>query len=752
MSAIRRILLLVPVFVLGCQSGAKTQKAEQSTEPGAKNPNAFKKLVKTSAKPKFYSAEERLSFAFSQLKEGCELVGGTFDQRSRSCECPDLANGTPQFYTTKSTPNQLLAAVGRCYEARPLLQEENVFPTFEDMVKRGGAETFYHSVKNQYDRGLGSDYILNLKSVHKKNTAYMETVAKALDKRRPHVYFSSGFGQDAKTILHIDRDIDANASPYDPATIKSLSKVWDRYKRSKDDRTEFVYPLFARDFTNITPIMGPKVAGNKGYDFPKIPSDNPHAAQLAKVKAAVQLLTGYLNGGATSRGNFQEDVQILSEGCHLRCLATTKFTVEGTGFRYERMYLHGTVVYARLLEYEGDLIAARMSYSSQVILGNGNGISAVIINEKDTSGIIGARHVTMYDENLQFTTDFKEALSIPASGVGKGVDIDLEPVVVLDSGLDANDAETMRWLKRGPNVAQKYGDGGSLLGWWNAPKADPAGTSYAKFYDGMYTDDYNALPASENYVNHLAKHVVGFHRSVGEVGFVPFSPHWQVSRNSALYEVMAKTKARIVLVPKIMQVDGATSCPRNNTYLDPQYLFVLQTGYGGLENPTDVCLPNLRDATNRIVVASGLYGPTSVASWSDAGEQFADLSESAIGKLGMDGGKGQSFAAAKVAHIAAVIAKRHGEVLSNDLIRMAILLSVNVDFNRPNSTRTGGDFDPDSALKAAQHMADVLAGKKKLGEVTSRSDLMANIIKASGALTDDEQVRKQVARLIANGI
>lgn len=764
----RIAFLVLPLALVGCGGGGGSNSPSDDSVPDTpkpRNPTAFKLLKKAPIVPEVHSQSKRMEVAFGEMREGCAEVGGTFNERTLTCLCPDRADGIPQFFVTKTESKEIPVFQPQCFAGRTHL-DRKIDSSYNALVRKYGASGFFTSVRNLFDPRIDADHQINLNVRHKDNEEYMYRVAAAFDEREPVIFLDPNFADSrdaAQTTINVDLDISATEPPYDPATLKSLAKVWDRYKINEKDRTRFDFHFYARYFESITPITGPKLPGNLGFDFPEIPADNPDAEDIARLKAATTVLTDYLNGGRMFRDAFVTDVRILTEGCHLRCFVTTAYELGGLEYRYERMYLYGTVVYSRLMEYSGDLQAAGMSYRTMALLGKGNGISAVFVNRRNTADLGASWTVAMYDEKLKLSTEFKDTLIDNRFKLKENVTInnsrlkETESVIILGSGMDYRDSAVLNWVKRGPHQSFDYLKGGSILGWWDIPAGDSNAYHYSRFYDGFFRNNYGAVAQKEsNYLNQVARHVVGFHSKTGDVSFVPFSNDRRLQHGSELYKAMAKTGARVVLGLDQQQVGANKSCAIDNAYLDGKYLFILQAGYGGRVNPDVACLPNVKTGPNRIVVASGFIDGESTADWGDRGDDFADISANPFDgfEQGSDlpGGEGQSFAAARVAHTTAKLLKQFRKELNPEQVRLAILLSAQMHHEWINDTRTGGTFNADNAQKAAQYMADVINGEITIPTDLTREQLMARIVKASGALRDPARIDKQVQRLVAKGI
>lgn len=701
-------------------------------------------------------SKKRKKAAFEEYRKLCSSVENTvYDERDQVCRCENIGEKKYKFSLVKSRRARRHIEP-RCVEVSSLKPPEG-FSSFEELLKESGRDDF---IKVFEGRSQKHRTISTFKFAKELSDNFYYALARELDINPIELdlppYYGIGGG------LFVNVGYSQGLADELNWEFKNLSNIWGNYSRTPALLIGPKYSLFVRDAKRFRAIVGMPKSNRRGWDFPNVPKVDNNYEELKDLRLATIDLNKYLFRGGEELQDSKMYVSIIEDGCHLRCFTSLEYTSHGKKFRYEKMYIYGEIVAARLLRFEGDVISPGGAYSSMVYFGKGDSISTVVVNRKSTEGVSAGWVLDIYDENMDMIIQYDEtrihdpssllsALAIPNEKIEEST-----PVLLLEGLIDYRDADLMRWVKKGPYRSKSYLSGGSVLGWKNAAKNDVMGYQYSSFFDGLFTDNLNNPSAEEQYyhANIVGRQILGSMTNDVPISLVPTSSHdYTNDRMQNLYRIVNESGARVINYSAIVLVDGEKSCPLNDTRLSVEALWVLGAGNDNLENPRDTCEQNMKPKHRRLVVAANIEGGLELEYYSDFGTDYADLSASGVGQdMHGDRYEGTSYAAPKVSNAAATIVNRYGSNLTNQLIRLAILLSVDVNVDSPMKTRSGGRLNKENALAAAAYMNGIIDGSIDFPYNLTKRQIMARIIKASGSLTDDRKISKQVDWLVSNGI
>lgn len=748
-----KFLVYILVFLsIGCGRTTNASNSGKQTEASLQ----LQPLIKPENDHVIVGSGKRKEIAFSAYKNLClSIENTTFHQRDQVCQCTDQGDEKYKFTLVKSRRDRKKNEA-RCEQIQPLNPPDG-FETFAEYLKASGASEFKKSFENISRKYRTKPVFKFGKSLP---SGFLTAFANSLDANPLYPDIPQYYGLGGNQFVHIGYGQD-DAGPI-KWYFKRLSTIWGNYSRTPAALLGPKYSLFVRSPEGLSAVLGVPGQKRNGWNFPNVPKDDENFEELNNLRIATAELNEYLFGGGMRMLKFKTHTSIIEEGCHLRCFVSNEFKSQGRSFRYEKMYIYGEIVAARLLRFEGDVLSPGATYSSMVYFGKNDAISAVVVNRRNTDSVSAGWVLDVYDEKLEkvyrydetrieSSSALLEALAIPNDSIESST-----PVVLLEGILDYRDFEVMKWIKKGPYRSKSYLLGGSVFGWKNAGKGDSMGYQYSSFYDGLFTDDLDNPSPDEKYyhANIVGRQVLGPIDQNYHLSLIPTSSfEYTNDRMADLYRIVRESGARVINYSAIVLVDGANSCPLNDTRLSVDALWVLGAGNDGLEDPTDTCEQNLEPKHRRLVVAANAEDSLELEYYSDFGRNYADLSAGGVGydRYG-NSYEGTSFAAPKVSHTAATIINRYGSKLSNQLVRLAILLSVDVDVYSPMSTRSGGRLNKDNAIKLAGYMSGIVDGSIDFPYNLTKKQIMARLIRASGSLTNDDEIAKQVEWLVSNGI
>lgn len=748
-------LYAVCFLLLGCGRTTAAEQNENSGDP-AKKLVKLQPIIKPEKSHVIVGPEKRKKIAFAEYRNICLSIEGTeYDERDEVCRCKAKPNKNLKFTLVKNIKNRRRIEP-RCEEIYPLSQPKG-YDSFSKFLAEVGLLKFREWFKNVQQKNRASPEFHFSSNI--PDEAYFD-LANDLDSKPLFLDIPQSYGRGNVLNLRIGYGQSDASSLKTP--IKQLTRVWGSFSRSIFQVYGPRYDLFMRDFSSLRSLAGLSSDDRSGWKFPTVPASNRNKAELNRLKLASETLSKFLfQNGPEPRG-VRYKVDIIEDGCHLRCFVSMEFSTNGDKFRYEKMYIYGEIVASRLVRFDRDVVTSGGVYASLAYFGRGDSISVVVVNKKNTEDLSAGWEMDVYDENLNPMVRFEEnripepsvlleALSIPNQDIEN-----TSPVILLEGLVDYRDSFFMKWVKKGPYRSTNYLSGGSLLGWKNAIKKDNEGFYYSDFYDGFFTSNlYNPEPEEKYFhANIVGRQIIGFGGQVGAVSIVPTSWNdYTNDRMEGLYTTAQLSNARVINLSGIVQTDGGHSCPLNDTRFTTAAIWVLGAGNDSLENPKDTCEQNLKPLHRKLVVAANVEGTLELEAYSDFGVDYADLSASGISyDMHGDMYEGTSFAAPKVSNTAATIINMYGSNLSNQLVRLAILLSVDVDVYSPMKTRTGGRLNKPHAIEAARFMSGVIDGSIDFPYNLTKKQIMARIIRASGSLSDEDEIQKQVDWLVSNGI
>lgn len=294
-------------------------------------------------------------------------------------------------------------------------------------------------------------------------------------------------------------------------------------------------------------------------------------------------------------------------------------------------------------------------------------------------------------------------------------------IVLCDSGITFDDAHVNSALLVGDHLPRSEKSSGSLFGWLDAPTTDVAGLLDGVRGTALGIMPFEAFPAIHG--GSIASILLERHDP--KLRIVSASAERCVRQPDALKELATwdlahasefnkkNGRIRVVNLSASDYVDADACATRFPTGLDSHYLWVTAAGNSGrrytTEDPLSRCPQTLPNRANLLVVAAA-EASNSPWRYSDVGSTYADLAADCTGKSGSCGGTSNS--APRVSRTAALIVQKYGDAISNEMVRMAILLGVTVPMPAP-PYRSGGYHSHDDAMSASGSLIEKNLGQSK---------------------------------------
>jgi len=419
----------------------------------------------------------------------------------------------------------------------------------------------------------------------------------------------------------------------------------------------------------------------------------------------------------------------ILEGCRVACEIAAEWPLDHDGLAYSirriRRYHRGTLLDERLELTSPDRhqLVGWVSYD----LGSHPNLLATLTYD----GTPFLPTVSLYDSALlqrdQARFDTKALAQVdrwtevvaaaPPLAAGDAAIVVCEG----DVGGALDDAVLSTAVLSGPHRGPACQDGESLFGWRSAAPGD-----VSTYLDGVITTHFTLPVVDEFYVSHagsMANLALGVDMQTPAwpgLRIIPLSAETCILEPTALGDVAAQdstSQIRIVSLSATLPIDHAACAELMPNGVDPHYLWVTASGNAGrafanLESAQN-CPQSLSQRDNLLVVDGTDRGQ--YFDFSDHGPMYSDIAAESDGL-------GTSNSAPRVAHVAARIAQEHGERISVQMIRQAILLSARVP-DPPLPNRTGGVLDAEAALEMARSIVDQGSGLATSLEVNMARDL-----------------------------
>lgn len=750
---------ILVLLLLGCGGGGSASTSSDQSQSKGSIAKLGAILVEEPQEV-IVSNEERKVIAFAKLRELCLSIEDTsYDEKNNQCICKQKPSQRTKFKLV-NTRRDVRSITPRCQVVKPLVPPQGV-TSFKALLEEQGVDAFRKAID---DFSIQGAVFQELKLMGSFTDGDAVKFAASLDEKPLYFDLPPYFGLGGEIAMYLGYDHEDIKDSSVQYYIKQLPSLHLAYSRPREVGTIWGqrHSMFVKNHTAFHDLLGLPPADRKGWNFPAVSGEDKNFSELQRLRLVTESLNRYLFGDGEPLNFTRDFVYIGTDGCHYRCSISREFIHEGDRYRYEKVYVYGEVVSSRILRFEGDKKIPHGMARSMVYLGRGDAVSLVMVNKKKTDRLTGGWILDIYDESIQYVGTIDEDLIHFPDALDEALNLQNEkvsnssPVIMLEDLVDYRDMELMRWVKKGPYLSRNYLEGGSVFGWHNMPKGDTLGFKYSDFYDGLFIPDLDQPKKDEKFYhgNNVGRLIVGTSEDEGAVSLIPSSSFERGNDEMERFVQLVETSgARVINKSFILHVDAKYSCPLNNVRLLKNALSVLGAGNNSLENRTDLCDQSLEPIHRRLVVAANVEGSTELEGYSDYGRTYADLSASGV-SYDMHGERssGTSYAAPRVSHVAATIVNKFGANLPNQLVRLAILLSVNVNVDAPSLTRTGGSLNKDNALRAAAFMNSVVTGAIPFPDGLSKREVMARIIKASGSITDDSQIERQIDWLLSNGV
>jgi hypothetical protein len=291
----------------------------------------------------------------------------------------------------------------------------------------------------------------------------------------------------------------------------------------------------------------------------------------------------------------------------------------------------------------------------------------------------------------------------------------------------------------GPHRGSFGSDNTSLFGWVSSSKNDVHG-----YLDGVLSTRFS-LPAFDEFNISHARQVIGLALSDSFSGdtwpglrLIPISAETCVFAPSVLQEIAARpdsSQIRIVSLSATLPIDHAACSELFPSGADTHFLWVTASGNAGRVfsdiNSSFGCPQSVSQRSNLLVI-DGADGDE-VMELADQGPLYSDIAADCRNESGNC--TGTSLSAPRVAHAAARIVQRHGNAISNPMVRSAILLSAYIPAN-PFNNRSGGILDLSSSLTMANMIVESGLGERNSMEVTEAQSLLEELYSEDLELVD----------------
>lgn len=294
-------------------------------------------------------------------------------------------------------------------------------------------------------------------------------------------------------------------------------------------------------------------------------------------------------------------------------------------------------------------------------------------------------------------------------------------IVLCDSGLTFDDDAVNSALLVGDNLPTAENPNGSLLGWLAASTNDVVG-----LLDGVRSTALGFIPDTFPKAHGASIAHILLERSDPKLRIVSTSFERCLMQPDALRDLaawdLAKSaqepnrrngRIRVVNLSAADQVDAAACEARFASGLDDHFLWIAAAGNSGRRHTSETPLarcPQTLPIRGNLLVVAGVNASNTPWPLSDVGSTYADLAADCTGQQGNCGGTSNS--APRVARTAALISQRHGDAISNEMVRMAILLGVTVP-SRVLPYRSGGYLNHEDAMAVAAALVAQGFGQNK---------------------------------------
>jgi len=620
------------------------------------------------------------------LADACKIAGGTFVTDALDCECPDSSKGA--VYSARSQ-----ACVTPVRDTSCTIPGE----TFMGALERRGTEDFITSCLSKVQTFEGTVTSIEIPS---DRPARAREVAGILDRQpasrplrgsAPRLSKREGWRSSFVVIY--------GASAFDERALYLKP-----YRGDPND-----WPHFANErAVHISSAEG--LASM--FQHETLRGDNVSALPSLELfskehKEILRPLVGVLSerSASSNLSSFTPDL----DGCSQLCTVRTNLSSlpGGQNVWRDRVFVWGQVFSDTISLGKND-----NSVEARLVLGVGGALSVIEVQGSKLEGsTLTQVHSTLDAQGKLLRAEKKKDVDLkrfaelqPERDLASlGGDM---PVIVCDDfffiGTENKAFENN--VLFGPYASSEPSKKGSLFGWEENTEA-----SLGNFLGGLNQDvDFLKKDAFSDVFSAPFAGLTSIRARIIPVASARCKPG-----SSFLKTVQEKTsgKARVVAVLNA-SFENAQECRSRygNDLEASTQLWVVTSGKSGTPGKDNFRCPQALGPSGNLLVAGGDLprGGRSVSP-ADYGEDYQDITV-----ISLD----QRHATAVVARAAAAIQAAHGDVLSNPLIRLSLLLSVDLrKFSSgewaPYPSRSGGYFNSERALKAAHFIATQLSPEQR---------------------------------------
>ncbi|MFW7380428.1 MAG: S8 family serine peptidase [Oligoflexus sp.] len=666
------------------------------------------------------------------LEKICQTAEGKFNQQKNSCDCGLTRTGQSRFLIPLFSQNGRGSDV-IAYECReiPKFQatENNSWQSFQDIfVHEGKAALIQELQKIRY---ADNRRILQLHIHPDIRLAKLRELARKLDEDPFPLLIPNGYRRGDRFDIYYDYPEVATAHI-------RLAQQMPLHNFEDEDVNAPGRFFYAWNYDDLKKLMQTDSLA------PEL-SKYSEETMLSETKSALQEIKVYWSGLSHQLLDLQENTVNIAAGCHEICQQTLSFQFADRHYWLERHFVRGHVVHQLL--YSGAHDGSRKD--AVFLLSDSLHISFGFIHKRRF--LAGENnlltHTTVFDGNGHKIQELAEKALQNAALVHENVSLlpsfpaNLRQALVVFGQFNLADRRQSQRLLKGPFYQASPSEGGSLLG-WKISQVDHLFSEIESYFDGVYqpwssmTSTHTDLVLDELYpVNDSDAYVI-------PVGYPSLL-------DGSFRSILKASRSKLILLPATVPIQKE-ACEHQFQNLSQDVLWIMAAGNDGMENPKFRCPQLLGSPQNRIVVAASTAGGYQLDHRSDFGVKYADIAAPGIAS---NGHRGTSFAAPKIARVAAEILDRHPD-LSAAEIRLAILLASSFDPQRPLAVRSGGSLQESWALVAAHELAKLPYQQRMLlvnGSQQDREDLYIKIISSFSELCRKD-IKLQVQHLMKNGV
>jgi len=622
------------------------------------------------------------------LADACKNAGGTLVVESLDCECPDAGSGA--VYSARSQ-----TCVTPTRDTSCTKPDE----TFTAALERRGTEDFITSCLSKiqtFEGTVVSIAIPNDRAVRAREVATIldsQPATRPLRGSAPSLSRREGWGS-SFVILYGTPVFDERAlttKPYmgDPNDSKfSVSKKAVHVTSAEGLAALFQYEPTTSDSIPVLLALDLFSQENKEILRPLMSAATERAEN-------------------SNQRTFTPELDGCSQLCTVR--TTLKSLPSGQKVWRERVFVWGQVFSDAVI-----LGKNNSSVDARLIFGVDGAISAIEVNTVALNGSLLTQVHRLFDaqgkklgEEKKNDTSLTPLTSLHSTRGMASLGNDT-PVVVCNNFFFTGEGNKVfsDAVLFGPYISNDPFGKGSLFGWDENPDA-----SIGNFLGG-YNQEAVSLK-EDGFSGFLS---VPFQGLTGaRLRIIPATSERCKPGSEFLKSALEKTNGKARIVTALTSTfENANDCKARygRELEDNAHLWVVTSGVSGFPGRNNFRCPQALGPSHNLIVVAGDLPSSDGHSLMppDTGEDYVDLAVVSYFQ--------PRHAPAAVAHAAASIQASYGAELSNSLIRLSLLLSVDLRKSRsgawaPYPSRSGGFLNSDRALTAARFIATQLSPEQR---------------------------------------